>query len=227
MKEKNKIDNLAFHFPYIENTCLSWKEVLHLATPINIKKNQNLVDVGDNNINFYYIEEGLFQLKYYSSHGKSRGINCFGKGSLLCLASAYLQLDNASSDVYCIRNAKAWKFSGKLLSDLEFSKKYPLLINEALKQVSTNLLINITYSTNMLVEPVYERTIYYLLALDKERGSSSTFPKFTQQEMAEMLNMHRVTFVNILQRLKKEGLINIDKEIKIIRKEELMKKIIL
>ncbi len=145
------------------------------------------------------------------------------------MASAYLELDNSSSELYCIRNAKVWKFDSKLLSNAEFNKKYPMLINETLKQVSINLLINITYATNMLVEPPYERTILYLLALNQEKEQGLKIPKFTQNEIAEQLNMHRVTLANILQRLKKEGLINIDKEhgIKIIRQEDLAKKIML
>ncbi len=224
---KTTIDKLAFHFPYIENTCPSWKDILHLGSPSLLKKNNNLINVQDNKLNFYFIEQGIFQLKYYSAEGKSRGTICFGKNSLLCLASSYLQLDNTSSDIYCIRNGKIWQFNGKLLSDMNFTKTYPELINEAIQQLSTNLLIHITYATNMLLEPPLKRTVLYLLAYNRERKKNSHLPKFTQQEIAEMLNMHRVTLVNILQKFKKEGLIEFyqQQEIKILDTERLMEKI--
>lgn len=223
---KKNIDELAFHFPYIENACPAWQNVLHLAVPITIEKNNSLINVGEEDFSFYFIEEGIFQIKYYSSQGKSRGFTCFGKKTLLCLASSYLQLDNTATSVYCIRKGKAWRFDGKLLSDVTFQKKYPDLINDVVKQLSTNLLIHITYTTSMLLEPPYERTIFYLLAIDKEKSKNVYLPRFTQQEMAEMLNMHRVTFVNILQRLRKKGLISLDHhEINILNKAALLQEI--
>lgn len=215
---KTRIDTLAFHFPYITNTCPSWKNVLSLATPYSIEKNQNLIDIEGDKLNFYFIEDGILQIKYYSSQGKIRGLTCFGKNSLISLATSCLQLDNLTSSVHCIRKGKVWKFDSALLSDIKFMQQYPLLLQEALKQLSANLLIHITYTTNMLLEPAYERTIFYLLALSKEREKNTILPRFTQQEMAEMLNLHRVTFVNALQRLKEEGLIEVQRqqEIKIL-----------
>ncbi|MFI3270765.1 MAG: Crp/Fnr family transcriptional regulator [Pseudomonadota bacterium] len=224
---ENTIDKLAFHFPYIENTCLAWKNNLDLAVPLSIEKNNSLINAGDGDFNFYFIEDGIFQIKYYSSQGKSRGITCFGKNTLICLASSYLQLDNTATSVYCIRKGKVWRFDGKLLSDVLFHQKYPDLANEVIKQLSTNLLIHITYTTSMLLEPPYERTIFYLLAIDRERQNNSYLPRFTQQEMAEMLNMHRVTLVNILQCLKKDGLIALNQhEIHILDRDALIKKVI-
>lgn len=224
---ENNVDKLAFYVPYIEETCPSWKDILHLSVPITVEKNNSLINADEGNFNFYFIEDGIFQIKYYSSQGKSRGITCFGKNTLICLASSYLQLDNTATSVYCIRKGKVWCFDGKLLSDVSFHKEYPTLANEVIKQLSTNLLIHITYTTSMLLEPPYERTIFYLLAMDREREKNSYLPRFTQQEMAEMLNMHRVTLVNILQRLKKEGLIALDQhEIQILNRDALIKKVI-
>ncbi len=223
----NKIDKLAFHFPYIANICPSWAEVLHLAEPLTVKKNKNIINVDKNGLNFYFIESGVFQLKYFSTQGKCRTVMSYGENALFCIPSSYLQIDNTDSSMFCIRDGKIWKFNGKILTDENFIKAYPLLHHEMIQQLSAQLITAVTYATNMLLEPNLERTICFLLAYEIEKQKNNSLPKFTQEEIAEMLNMHRVTFVKILQNLKKENLIEFQQrqEIKLLDIHALKRKI--
>ncbi len=219
----NKVDKLAYHFPYIANICSSWREILHFATPIKIKKDSEFMSSPDKNLNFYLVEYGLFQTKYHSASGNIRSMTCLGENTLLCLAAATMQLTNMGNRLYALKDSKVWKFDGALLNDRNFQLNYPVQYSEAMKQLSVNLLIYTTYSTGMLLDPPRQKVILFLLALKYEKERDSSLPKFTQQQMAEMLSLHRVTFVKILHELKQEGLIDFHqrREIVILDEEKL------
>ncbi len=219
-----KKNSLDLNIPLIVDTSKSWAEALELAVPFNVKKHNTLSSFSSCSTDFFFVESGFFQFKYYNAQGKMRSTTCYGPNTLISLASSIIDKTKNDSNTYCLKEGKVWRFEGKLFQDYEFYKKYPHLIHEALKHLSTNLMIHTVYTTNMVIDPPIERVSRFLLALYVEKENKGFFPHFSHQEMAEMLSIHRVTFTKAIQQLKQENIVTYinQKELKVIDLEKLI-----
>ncbi len=208
LQQLKKKSSLELNIPLMVNTSPSWVEALDFATPFTVKKHNTLSSFSSNPRDFFFVESGFFQFKYYNAQGKMRSTTCYGANTLISLAAAIIDRARNDTNTYCLQEGKVWRFEGKLLHDYEFYKKFPHLIHEALKHLSTNLMIHTVYTTNMVIDPPIERVARFILALFVEKDKKGFFPHFSHQEMAEMLSIHRVTFTRAIQKLKQENIIS-------------------
>ncbi len=211
-KNSELVHPYSYHIPILSNTCPSWKEILSLAHPIHLEKNAPLEGYKYNRHDFFYVSNGLVQIQDYLYSGKvSHGL-CFAEGSLCNISSSCLQLDYSEVGLYCVKKALVYRFNGNLLQDANFLSNHPQQVMEAFRQLAKNALIHSVYNSFMVNSSPNTKLARFLLAYSFEKKSLTFCLPLKQEEVANLLKMHRVTFLKSMQNFKEEGILTLNKK---------------
>ena len=210
MKESADRKRPAFDIALARNACIrdanrEWEEVLHLAKHRVYPKNSVIPHHELPGI--YYVAKGIVVISYTSSCGRERKALYIEPGSLFNEARSLTGYD-PSGRFTCIRDVELYAFPADLLLNLEFIRSYPHLIRNLLHTMGAKILIHYSFLADMGVGSRLAHIARFLLGLSAKHGNAEEFkPQVTQQELADLLGIHRATLARSLQQLKQMGVI--------------------
>ncbi len=209
--------------PYVENSASSWQNLLHLATPVRLNKNQTIYVDFSENYDFFFIEKGLITLKYYTINGSAKILNIFGENSLCLLVCMLTKTAPEEYHIIANKDSQLWKFNGKIFEDDDFFAKHPKAIREALQHIANNSMCLYNHATKVQLGNPKQKMARFLLSSLYEKKDKETFPSFSQEEIAQILSIHRVSVCRTLQEFKKNGIIEIGSKnsIEVLKEDEL------
>ena len=190
----------------IRNANLEWEVVLHRAVRRSYPKNAVIPHHEFPGI--YYVAKGVVLISYFSSCGHERKTLYIESGTLFNEARSLIGYDPGGRFT-CIRDVELYCFPEDLLTDLDFIRSYPHLILNLMRSMSGKILIHYSFLTDMGTGSRLAHIARFLLGLSAKHGHSAQFKAgVTQQELADLLGIHRATLVRSLQQLKKMGIVD-------------------
>lgn len=185
------------------NRC--WEKLLHLATRHVYAK--HAIIQHQCNDSFYYLADGLVGLFYTSSSGRERLTLRVKPGCIFNEARPLSGLQPEGRFV-CMQDSVVWHFPRRLLTDLAFISAHPEEISNLLRSMGTKILTHYLFLAEMGTGSHEAHLCRFIQALARGCGSR-TFPShMTQEEVASLLGIHRVTLARLVRRLKKRGVIS-------------------
>lgn len=182
-----------------------WEEVLHLATRRVYPKNS--VIPHRELPGMYYVAKGLVVISYTSSCGRERKALYIEAGSLFNEARSLTGYEPGGRFT-CIRDVELYVFPEELLRSLDFIRSRPHLVLNLLHTMGAKILIHYSFLADMGTGSHLAHIARFLLGLSAKHGNAEEFkPQVTQQELADLLGIHRATLARSLRQLKQLGVI--------------------
>jgi len=183
-----------------------WQKSLHYATRYVFPK--NAVIPHDSKPGVYYLAKGAVVLTYCSACGRERITLFYEEGSIFNEARTFSGYD-PDGRFSCATDVEVYLFSKQLLFDFDFIRKNPNLIQNLLKTMGMKILLHYSFLSEMGTGNRMMHVCRLLLSMSKKNGNLLLFSAgMTQQEVANLLGMHRTTLARILRRLIKIGIIS-------------------
>ena len=193
---------IDYHGARIAGLNLIWREVLHLGTKKTYPQSGSIPHGTIQG--FFYLDSGVVELAYNNIAGTKRTALCYGPGMLINEART-LSGHNPGGTFTCLEAAELYLFDKNLLTT-EFIARYPHLILNMLRGMSVKMLLHYSFVTTMGTGSHLSQVCRFILSQSALYGNADRFsPGFTQQQVADLLGMHRTTLARTVQRLKAMG----------------------
>lgn len=200
-----------------------WERVLPLAVRHMFPK-KHVIDISNSaSPYFYYILSGEVRLSYAGLNGEERTILYAGSGTLMNVPTIIAQ-DAANTVVTCITPVEVALFDARLLHDQAFAAENPDLMLNLIHSLCTHLVIHSQrLGDAALVDTIGHVSAMFLELSEKADNAERFSPNMTQQELADLLGIHRTTLTRVLCRLKANGIIGkyAKKDLHILNRAEL------
>ena len=198
-----------FNFSYFisqDHISLS-EDILNMGQKKAVPGNCIISNIGDNIDYIYYIVSGKFSLNAMSSDGKEKSCMFIKENMFYGEAHIYNKFSTIFKVVTVVPTVFV-KFQIQLARHLiETSQEFRMVFIHAQSQKVRSMTGEIV---SMMIHTPEERVLHYLI--DQARHNKCENKEKTlcmsQQAIAEVLGMHRVTVANALLKLKKEGYIS-------------------
>lgn len=198
-----------FNFSYFisqDHISLS-EDILNMGQKKAVPGNCIISNIGDNIDYIYYIVSGKFALNAMSSDGKEKSCMFIKENMFYGEAHIYNKFSTIFKVVTVVPTVFV-KFQIQLARHLiETSQEFRMVFIHAQSQKVRSMTGEIV---SMMIHTPEERVLHYLI--DQARHNKGENKEKTlcmsQQAIAEVLGMHRVTVANALLKLKKEGYIS-------------------
>lgn len=182
-----------------------WEDVLHFAVKVVYPK--DAVIPHQKARGMYYLSKGSVAISYTSSCGRERLTLCIEPGCLFNEART-LSGYNPGGRFVCTSDVVVWRFPEHLLENADFVREHPVQIANLLRSMGVKMLIHYTFLADMGTGSHVVHVCRFILSLARKNNNSTTFPcRMTQQEVADLLGIHRATLARALQRLRQSGVI--------------------
>lgn len=195
----NEFNEIDFFNPWLEDLPYDWDELRSHGTVIQLKKGDVLFHQHDKGEYIYMVKKGRVRLYLVSSNGEEKAVSIIGKNGILgeCSLnndSRYSTSAICASDIE-VRRISRNEFLAFISKKPEFilqtldliTKKYRLLCMQSLQLSYIKALPRISGALVQLA-------LKYSEKIDENKFRLTI--KFTQQEMANLLGLTRVTISN-------------------------------
>ncbi|MEG2171662.1 MAG: Crp/Fnr family transcriptional regulator [Desulfovibrionaceae bacterium] len=181
-----------------------WKEVLHLATQMVFSKNAVIPHQPQSGM--YYLEKGTVIITYSSTGGQDR-IALYIEPESLFNEARSLSGYEPGGEFRCLKDTILYRFPPNIIS-IDFISTYPHLVQNLLQSMGGKMLIHYSFLADMGTGSHLTHVARYIISLSQRNGDKKFFPSgVTQQEVADLLGVHRTTLARVIQQLKKMGVI--------------------
>jgi cAMP-binding proteins - catabolite gene activator and regulatory subunit of cAMP-dependent protein kinases len=181
-----------------------WEELLHLGNKLCYAKNTIIPHETAKGI--FYLTKGTVELSYNNASGHKRIALYYGPGTLINEARS-LTGHNLGGTFTCMEAVELYQFNKDLCSE-DFIRTHPHLIRNLLKTMAVKMLLHYCFVTSMGTGSHLSLVCRFILSSAAAHGSPSHFSLgMTQQEVADLIGMHRATLARALQKLKRMGVI--------------------
>ena len=185
------------------NRC--WEKLLHLATR-HVYARQAIIQHQLSNC-FYYLEDGLVGIFYTASCGRERLTLRLKPGCIFNEARPLSGLQPEGRFV-CMRDSVVWHFPERLLGDVDFISAHAAEISNLLRSMGIKILTHYLFLAEMGTGSHEAHLCRFIQALARGSQQRNIKSHMTQEEVASLLGIHRVTLARLVRRLKKRGVIS-------------------
>lgn len=200
-----KLNSDLAQIGHIADLNKEWEEVLHLAHKVNYPK--DAVIPHQQMAGMRYLAKGRVIISYCSSCGRERLTLYINPGCLFNEARTMSGYEPGGRFV-CVTDAEIYCFPKGILDDLDFIRKYPHLISNLIRSMGIKILIHYSFLASMGTGSHLVHLCRFIMSLARKNGDRKSFPSgMTQQEVADLLGIHRATLARALHRLKQLGVI--------------------
>lgn len=198
-----------FNFSYFisQNDISLSEDILNMGQKDTVKSNYILSNIGDKIDCIYYIVGGKLALNAISSDGKEKSCMFIKENMFYGEAHIYNSFPTIFKVVTVVPTVFV-KFKIQLARHLiETSQEFRMVFIHAQSQKIRSMTGEIV---SMMIHTPEERVLHYLIDQSKHNKCENKEKTLclSQQAIAEVLGMHRVTVANALLKLKKEGYIS-------------------
>jgi len=205
---------VQYEFPFFEQYCPSWGQVLHLGTRQVYPKGALILDMDVPAKGVYYVKEGQVDTVLYTLHGPEKVLYGIGQGSLFGEACC-LSTERTGEATVWARTACTLIFFRKDTVEGVIARDHPHLLLEMAGLLGHIVRMYGVWLQDSLSLDYFERVcrilIYYLRwkkgpGID-QAGAVLVHADLTQNDIAKLLGVHRVSVTKAVSRLKELGII--------------------
>jgi len=191
--------------PWIKTAKFPWEQVLNLALKRQYKKNDIIFWNGQKVNELYYLKEGEIKMVYLNSEGGKKSVWYIESGNVFGETSFFLR-NESSLLVTCERDSIVYVFDRKVVMDV-FLHNSDIIID---------MLTRMAGKIQTLSRQIYDLTLnspkmrLYRLLYFMVMTRPDNIMNISQQDLADLLGIHRITVNKILVTLKNGGIIEHD-----------------
>ncbi|MCM0754656.1 Crp/Fnr family transcriptional regulator [Desulfovibrio aminophilus] len=186
-----------------------WRDVLHLATPLDFAKDEAVIPENAPPDFLYFLERGEVRMLRAEPGGQEKTLwyvdpdHLFGETPLLC--------GGASRNRHiCTRPSRIHAFRRETVREEIFPVRPDLMFN-LMETLACKVRILSNQVADMSLDELSARVCRYLHLhaerLGDQGGATLLNPRLNQQELAQLLGVHRVTLNKTLRDLEHEGVL--------------------
>lgn len=195
--------------PWIQSKNTIWEQVLHLGRKCTYNKGNIVAGNGDEIDCLYYLYKGRLKMSKINSAGTEKILWYLDEGNLF---GEVPFLDKKPMDSTFTANTpcEVYIFTRQCVQE-EIIVKYPALVLNLLESLANKARVFSTQASDIatLIGRVSKVLIYVIEReyVDKTTGRIECSRGISQQELASILGVHRVTLNHAISQLKKNGIV--------------------
>jgi len=205
---------MQYAFPVFENLCPSWERVTHLATRQVYPKGSLILDMEAPATGIYFIKEGQVDTALYTLHGPEKVLYCVGRGCVFGEASCFSTGFTGEASVWA-RTACTLYFFRKDTVEGIIAREHPHLLIELTGMLGYIVRMYGIWLQDSLSQDYFVRVCRILVYFvrwkqgPKADGCSQVLIQsdVSQNDIAKLLGVHRVTVTKAVGRLKELGVV--------------------
>jgi len=205
---------MQYQLPVFKNLCPGWGAILHLGIRRAFPRGSEIVDLETPVEGVYFVLEGSVEVPLYTSHGPEKVLFHVGPGCIFGEISCFAAADLNEASVRA-RTACVTYFFSRSLIEGTIASQYPQLLLELLRALAYKTRMYTVLLQDSLAGDNFLRVCKMLVYLVHYKGLElapgqkqvSFQPGLTQQEMARLMGVHRVTVTKAISRLKNLGIL--------------------
>ncbi len=205
---------MFYQLPIFENLCPSWEKVLHLGVREVFQKGSRIFFTEDKIDGMYFIVEGSIEINLHTVHGPEKVLFIVGKGCIFGEVSCFIGGDAEEASAKTRSDSVLYYFKKETVEQV-IAPQYPDLMIELVQTVSYKARMFTELLTDELISNQFTRVckmIVYLVRFREihiEHGQKQVVfqPDMTQNDIARLMGVHRVTVTKAVSQLKLMGII--------------------
>jgi len=207
---------MQYQFPVFENLCPSWENISHLGIHRVFIKGSIIFDISDPINGVYYIRKGSVEVILNTQHGPEKVLYYVGPGGIFGEVSCFVAGDRGEARVRARSDCECYFFKRDLLEGT-IANQHPKLLIELIRASAYKIRMygvllqdslnndNFTRVCKMLVYLARYKQFQMQPAGDQKLARLQ--PDMTQNDMARLMGIHRVTVTKAIGRLKAMGIL--------------------
>ena len=189
-----------------------WSQLLFLAARQDHARGTYLYLYDDPEHSFYFLEKGRITILHGAANGRIQNMLYMQPGTLLnvahALGSSMTRFLDSGCQFYCLTDVTLWKFPGTLLHDQEFIRRHPAFIENLMSSIGLKLLLMHNTLSNSGTGSAQTKLCRFCLNMAQAGGNARELsPGISQTELANILGIHRISLLRVIQKLKRDGVI--------------------
>lgn len=205
---------MQYQLPIFENLCPGWRAIPHLGIRRVFPKGSEIIDLVTPVNGVYFVWEGSVEVPLYTEHGPEKVLFYVGPGCIFGEVSCFVGGETDEASVRARTDCVLYFFSRETLEGV-IASQHPQLLIELIRasaykiRMFSVLLRDSLNSDNFL--RVCKMLVYLVrfkeLEIAPGQKQVSLQPEMTQQDLARLMGLHRVTVTKALSRLKSLGIL--------------------
>ncbi len=183
-----------------------WEKVLHLGAQKKYKENE-LIMRGDKDCeHLMYVHSGRVRCEHPGLKGNLKVCFYAEGGSIIGEALAINDLPTVAT-FFASKDCIVYAFTIKTLQT-EIIPKYPELAFNLMQTMAYKIRMYSLHLESITLNDIHEQICRICYSLLIETNALEKKPGISQQELADVLGVHRNTIVRAVKKLKEEGIIS-------------------
>ncbi len=191
-----------------ENMKKLWKNVFHEATKLEKPKGYILLEYMENNKFIYFLHKGEVSIKYLYLDGQENLLTKERGPALIGDATFFIEKKQIIASIHLETDCVIYAFSEEWVH-AKLLRKYPELTISLIENISLKTL-NLIKQKVLIKSNNLPGIICRVLQshIEQEGAMIYASTNLNQQELANLLNIHRVTLNKALRKLELDGVIS-------------------
>jgi CRP-like cAMP-binding protein len=208
------ISMIQYRLPVFENLCPGWELITHLGIKRAYSKGSQIFDLETPINGVFYIVEGVVEIILYTEHGPEKVLFQVHSGCLFGEISCFVS--GASGEaIAAARSDCVLYFFPREIIEGTIASQYPHLLLEMIRSLAYKMRMYTILLKDSLISNPFFRVCKMLVYLAAFKGIDPSAPlkevrftpDITQNDIARMMGIHRVTVTKAIARLKDQGVV--------------------
>ncbi|MEI7848739.1 MAG: Crp/Fnr family transcriptional regulator [Chloroflexota bacterium] len=205
---------MQYQFPIFENLCLGWETIAHLGSKRIFLKGSQIFDIINPINGIYYVKKGSVEIILNTQNGPEKVLFYVGAGCIFGEVSCFVAGDSGEAHVRARSDCECYYFNRATIEGI-IANQYPKLLIELIRAEAYKIRMYGVLLQDSLNNDNFIRVCKMLIYLahfkdtkiDNEQMEVILIPDLTQNDIARMMGVHRVTVTKAIGKLKKMGII--------------------
>jgi len=205
---------MQYQLPIFESLCPSWEKVLPLGAKYTFPKGSKIFDLDDTIKGVYYIKSGSIEINLFTIHGPEKALFIVGHGCVFGEVSCFMEETGEEASGRARTDCELYYFKKEIIED-QIASQYPELIIELVRSLAYKIQMYTSLLKDSLISNHFIRVCKMLVYLVRFKeanipsGQKNVWiqPDMTQNDMARLMGVHRVTVTKAVSRLKTLGIL--------------------
>lgn len=204
---------MQFHFPHFEGLCPSWGLHAHLGILRSFPKGALIMDTDASTDGVYYIQEGIVDTVLSTHNGPEKVLYGLGVGCVVGEVCCFVPGKNLEAFVKARTDCVLYFFRRETIEGV-IARKHPELLLEMIRILSHIERMYAILLQDSLSLDFFGRLCRFLVYLARFKGAPAQDAErvvvqvdVTQNDIAKLLGVHRVTVAKAVKKLKDQGVI--------------------
>jgi CRP-like cAMP-binding protein len=205
---------MQYQLPYFEDLCPSWGSISHLGVRHIFHKGSQIIGLESTVDGVYFVQQGVVEILLYTARGPEKVLFYVGSGCIFGEVSCFVGGASEEASVRARSDCVLYFFNRELVEGLVASL-YPHLLIELIRASAYKIRMYGVLLQDSLTSDNFTRVCKMLVYLVRFRSGEQAFshaqvtiqPDLTQNDIARLLGVHRVTVTKSISRLKEMGVL--------------------